>query len=289
MNTTELLNIKASDYALTDDRVEELKAPFIPLADEYMTYIPKLEKVLAKQEVTEELVKDAKRLKLDIAKVRTATKKIKDAEKKSVLQVWNAIQTCHNVIVKEIEEQEEKLDKIVKHFENLEIERKKELRVERISLLLPFNVENVEEIELGEMDQVVFEAFLKNAEVQYKEKLEAQAKEIARLEAEKVENAKLKEENERLKGIEDEKNAELEKERQTSRDKQNELDRIEAENTELEQKVAREEKSIQEDKEKLEKETKYLNWKKENNGTYDIELKEEGKMVLYKKVSEFKI
>ncbi|MDA3855388.1 MAG: hypothetical protein PF569_03955 [Candidatus Woesearchaeota archaeon] len=89
MEHTELLNINAKDFQLTIERVEEIKIPFIPLADEYKTFIPEISKVLeeSKKNITEELVKRAKRVKLDIAKIRTSTKKVKDTEKAGVLQI----------------------------------------------------------------------------------------------------------------------------------------------------------------------------------------------------------
>lgn len=266
MENTELLNINAKEFALTDKRMAEIKKPFEPLADKYKTFIPELSEILKDQDVTEALVMKAKSLKLAISKVRIETVKVKKKEKDWVLQIWNAIQECHNIIVKLVEEKEWELDKIVKHFENLEIERKKELNLQRIELLNPYNLENIWELGLWEMNDDVFNAFLKNAKTEFEEKIEIQRKEDERIKKEKEDNEKMRLENEKLK-------------------KENEVIK---ENTV--QKVTTSTSPIAQTKKELtERQKEYVIWKKENAWKFDIELKEEWKMVIYKKVWEFLI
>jgi len=281
---TELLNIKASEFSLTVEKVEELKKPFTPLANQYKEYIPDIEKVLAEKTIDESLVKKAKRLKLDIAGIRTATWKVKTVEKAWVLQVWNAIQKCHNIIVDVIVEQEEKLNKIVKHFENIEIERKKMLRIERINLLKDYEVENLEELNLWDMEESVFDSFktwcIKSFEdkkaLEKKQEEDKKAKE----EADKLEQEKIRKENEKLKAEADIREKELEKERKAK-------EKLEKANEVLVEKEVKKVFTPSETTVKVEKVDKYKEWLKENEWNYDKIIKEEWRVILYKKVSEF--
>lgn len=189
MKNTELLNIK-NEFAITTEILEEIKKPFFPLADEFLQELPKIEEILeiAKDEnaITPELEKKAKRVKLDIAKIRTSTGKVKDNEKKEVLQRWNAIQACHNVIVKFIWEKEELLEKIIKFSENKEKERIANLQKEREEKIKPFITEVSDLINLWEMEDDRFEAYF----LWKKTAFEENQKELKRLEDERIENEK---------------------------------------------------------------------------------------------------
>lgn len=203
METKELLNINAKDFALTEDRMEQIKEPFKPLANKFKKFIPELSEILKEQEITDILVMKAKSLKLAISKVRIETKKVKDVEKKSALQIWNAIQKCHNLIVDVVQEKENELDKIVKHFENLEIERKKELRLERIFLLKDYDVENLEELNLSDMNDLVFNNFLKWCKETFEnkkaEEKRLEEERLKKIEDDRIENERIRKENEELK------------------------------------------------------------------------------------------
>jgi len=281
---TELLNIKASEFSLTVEKVEELKKPFAPLADQYKEYIPDIEKVLAEKTIDESLVKKAKRLKLDIAKIRTATWKVKTVEKEWVLQVWNAIQKCHNIIVDVIVDQEEKLNKIVKHFENIEIERKKMLRIERINLLKDYEVENLEELNLWDMEESVFDSFKTWCIKSFEDKKALEKKQDedrkAKEEADRLEQDRIKKENEKLKEEADIREKELEAERKAK-------EKLEKANEVLVEKEVKKVFSPSKTTVKEEKVDKYKEWLKENEWNYDKIIKEEWKVILYKKVSEF--
>lgn len=290
----ELLNIDHKEFELTVEKVEEIKAPFYPLADKFKEFIPDIEEVLSEKNITDSLVKRAKRIKLDIASIRTSTKKVKDTEKSGILKLWNAIQKCHNVLVEVISEKEEKLDAIVKHFENIEKERIDKLQKERQDLLNEYEVENTETLKLWEMDEKVFSAFLKDAEYEYLRAIEVKKEESEKIRLQEEERERLKIENEKLQREADIKEEELRVGReklQREQDRINDLEREKKEREQRELDAKHEEEQIKIDQEerkiKLEKEKKYIDWKKGNEWEYDIELKEDGKMVLYKKVSEF--
>ncbi len=336
MASKELLNIDATQYQLTVDRMEDIKKPFLPMADKFKTYIEDINNVIkeSEKEITPVTVAKAKRLKLDIAKVRTGTGKIKDTSKQGIIQEWNAIQKCHNMIVDVVKEKEVELDKIVKHFENQEVKRKYGLQISREQLLLPYEVQGFEALNLGEMQEAVFDNFLIGCKSAFEAK-QAQAKKLEddRIAKEKVdeeekkkvakENAKLKKDAAEAKAKQDKIDAkrkyELEKERAEAKVKQDKADaelkkandakeklqkeataKANAENKRKSDKeFADQAEFVKEEKEKArikkeqeseeyqKKVAEYNVWKKSHEGKFDIELKEDGKMVLYKKVSEF--
>ena len=331
------------EYSLSLERWEEIKKPFYQFADKFKEYEDDIKNVISESEkwITLELSKKAKRLKLDIAQIRIWTWKLKDSEKAEALNIWRAIQSCHNTIVDVVSESEEKLNSIVKHFENLEKERIENLQKEREGLLLAYEVDNIEALELGIMDKIVFNNFLtwskskydakieavKQEKIKAKEEQEKRDEEIRKETEERVkqeleeeskrkeqeakdklkrakELAKEKAEKEKRKVEADKRDVELkrvqelqrvEKEKQDLIDKQEEQkkqDIIKAEK--IKKELEEESKRKEQEKAKLEKQENYRNWRKElwyneENKTDFIEKKEEWKIVLYKKVWEFKI
>lgn len=253
--TNELLIINPSEFSLTIDRIEEIKKPFYPLADEYTAFIPGIEKIKeeSKNWITLELVNRAKKAKQDIAKTRNKVKNVKDEEKKGVLQVWNAIQKCHNLIVWVIEEQELELEKIVKFFENLEKERIDNLQKERVILLTPFIAEVSDLVNLWEMEENMFKSYLLWKQTAFKDKKELEEK----LEKEKQE---LEEKRKADELIIIKENARLEAEAKVMREKiesemrqKADLERVEKEKQEEIQKIKQEQIDKENDKIKRQK------------------------------------
>ena len=195
VNKQSLIKINHKEYSLTKDKINSLIIPFIPMAEKYLEYVWDIEdiKAIPQEEYTEETLKKAKRIRLDIAKIRTTTWKIKDREKDIVKQIWWVTQTCHNTIVKIVEEQEEYLEKIEKHFENKEKERILKLAIERQELLRPYEVENLWMLKLWEMEEVIFNNFLQWCKLTFEQKKEDEAKKIEDdkiAEAKKIEEIK---------------------------------------------------------------------------------------------------
>lgn len=312
MLNKELLNIK-NEFSITTEILEDIKKPFYPLADNFINELPAIEEILEiwkdETKIDENLVKKAKRLKLDIAKIRTNTWKVKDETKKEVLQRWNAIQACHNVIVKTIEEKEEELEKIVKYFENKEKERLDKLQKEREEEIKPYIQEVSDLIALCNMEEDKYKAFYLMRKREFEEKKELEEK----LEKERLEKERLAEE-ERIKQIKE--NARIEAEAKVMREKieaemkaKADLERVEKEKQEAIERLKREqeekelaEKKRKEDEEnarieaerlekekqaRLEKEKEYIVYR--DSLDFDKFEKEDWKIVFYKKVWEFKI
>ena len=203
----ELLILNAKDFNLTIERLEQIKEPFIPLAEEYKTYIWQIETTLnefKEKWISIDLENKAKRLKLYIAKIRTATKKTKDIEKDWVLQIWNAIQKCHNIIVDIIIEQELKLEEIIKFAENKEKERINKLQNNRIYEVADYWIDWTN-LSLWFMKDEIYTLYLAWLKLDYEKKKKEEAELKIKLEQEelkrredeervKLENDKLKEE-----------------------------------------------------------------------------------------------
>ncbi len=269
MNTNELLKIDSNEFWITDEKVNDLIKPFIPQVQKYMAFIPQIEELKKVENITPEIVAKAKRLRLDIKPIRTQAEKIKTTEKSSYLTAGNVIQKWYNVLSWIISEQEEALEKIEKHFENLEKERVTKLQTERVKMLKPYEVENVENLKLWEMEEVVFQSFLEGSKKAYLDKKQAEADEKKRKEDEAQENKRLKEENDKLK--------------QEADDAKKIADDLEKEKKQKEDLIAKN----QADNERLKNEQAYKDFLEQNKWLYDKIFKEDWKVVLYKRVAEF--
>ena len=234
--------------------------------------------------MTKEISDKAKRIRLDIAKIRIQTGKIKDKQKEYIKLEDKAIMGVHNILIWAVKEKEDNLKKIEDYFEIKEKERLDKLQKERVEELSKY-VENAEEIILSDMDVDVWEAFLQVKINKYNQKIEAE-KEAERIAEEKrqkeiqekqrieAENKRLKaeaEEREKQIAIEKAKQEKIEAERKAKEEaEKNERERlqkiedqkrlkIEAERKAREQ----EEKAIREEKERKEREAFELKLKAE--------------------------
>ena len=101
------------------------------------------------------------------------------------------------------------------------VQRKEELKAERLAQLLSlgFNIET--RIDLGEMDQAMFNSLKLGVEAAKREKEDAEAGKIAKIKAEAAENERIRKENERLQkeAAEAEAAAEAERKRQSELNK----------------------------------------------------------------------
>lgn len=138
------------------------------------------------QEITPELVKQARELRLKYVKKRTTIAKIHKSEKEFYLATSKFIDALKNKATAPIEIKEEKLQIVELHFENLEKERIKKLLIERTELLQPFNVD-LTGIDLANMANDVFDAYFAMVEKKHIEKIEAEKQaELQRLEQERI-------------------------------------------------------------------------------------------------------
>lgn len=201
--------------------------------------------------ITTENLSIFKELRLKFVKVRTSIDKWHKVNKAFYLAGGRFVDAIKNKEIGYSEEMESKLLEAEKFFENQEKERLAALKKAREELLQPF-VENLPN-DLETLDQDVFDSFLETKKKAYADKLEAE-----RLEAERIENERIAREKEieaqrlenlRLKEEAEAKELALQKERAEAEAKQKAIQ-------EEADKKAREEKAKQEAILKAEKEAK---------------------------------
>ena len=177
--------VQTSELELT--KAEKIAVNYVPLMNQVQEQMDKLKRLKSEDPQNAEA---AKRIRIDLGKVRSAVRDQKDEDKRLIKIEGNLIQSFHNTVynsatltieeAKEIEEREERLEK----------QRKEALAEERKAKLAPY-VENVEsmDIDLGGMEEEIFEAYLNKKEQDYHDLLAAQK----RAEEEKREQERLAE------------------------------------------------------------------------------------------------
>tara|TARA_R110000851_G_C12965699_1_gene554769 strand:+ start:6 stop:992 length:987 start_codon:yes stop_codon:yes gene_type:complete len=155
-------------------------------------------------DITEYNIPTFKQLRLKIRTNRTTIEKWHKTNKAFYLAGGRFVDAIKNKEILENEEMESKLMGAEKHFENLEKERVAKIQDQRIRLISPY-LESVENLYLSDMEQDVWEAYLKTkkdshialveAELKIeKERVEAQRLEKERIEKQRIENDLLKKE-----------------------------------------------------------------------------------------------
>lgn len=177
--------INAEELGLQENKAKEIASIYVPMVKMLEDMEGQFNELVKHDEITEELVKDAKRLRLDIRTVRLNADKARKSAKDEYLKAGNAIQGAYNTLKFAVESKEEKLMAIEQHFENIEKERVEKLRLSREQELRDYGVEFFP-TGLGEMEDIVWSNFLKGTKVSYeaKREIEKQAEE-ARLEEER--------------------------------------------------------------------------------------------------------
>jgi len=174
--------------ALDESKATVIRKAFEPMVNMLEQFEEAYKSVTSEAEPTLETTKKAKRLRLDIAKVRVSADKVRKEQKEEYLRAGKAIDGVFNVLKWAVSDKEEALKKIEKHFEEKERVRLEALQVERVELISEY-VEDTEALNLGSMAEDVFEAYLEKKKTD----------KIARIEAEKeAERKRIEEEAEAM-------------------------------------------------------------------------------------------
>lgn len=170
-------------------------APFMEAVNDQMEIIKTLEKG------NPEHLPIAKRVKLDLGKICSAVSEQKKNDKDSLLIETRFIDGLFNTVNGAARISQGEAKEIEQHAENLEKERIQAIQSERVSLLSEW-VEDASERDLSSMDEDVWQSYLATKKqnffyiVEAEKKLEAER--LAKIEAEKAEQERIKKENERL-------------------------------------------------------------------------------------------
>jgi len=246
--------LNLQQYNIEPSRAAQIEKVFAPMVSTLKEFEARYNDVveMAEKEINNETCKAARKLRLDIVKVRINTEKARKTEKEEYLRAGKAIDGVANILKFAVVEKEEKLEKIEKHFEIEEQKRKEKLAEKRTAELAEFECVNVPG--LGEMTDEVYFNFLTGTRSNYLAKKEAEKKaeeeRIAREKAELEERRRMWLENERLKKEAAEREAKIAEEKRLAEiEKQKQDEALKAERT----KAEAERKAI-EDKARLERE-----------------------------------
>lgn len=189
--------------AIEKSKAEAIRATFEPMVEMLKNFEQAYDQIVleSKKEITESICNSARRLRIDIAKVRIQTGKLKDDGKAEYLRAERAIQAVHNIIVWAVTDKEEKLKGIENYFEIKEKERLNQLQSERAEKLSRY-VEDADERDLSGMDADVWQAYYNTKKQEYEDRIAAEKKaeqdRIAKEKAEAKERERIRQENIRL-------------------------------------------------------------------------------------------
>lgn len=151
----------------------QIQKTFEPMVKMLAEFETRYDEIVA-SEITQDTCTKAKRLRLDIAKVRTTTENVRKAEKEEHLRAGKAIDGVANILKFAVTKKEEKLEEIEKHFETIEAERIAKLAQDRAIELMAYECENI--AGLGTMNEMVYANFLTGAKINFENKKESERK-----------------------------------------------------------------------------------------------------------------
>lgn len=293
----ELIKLDAPELGAIDgSKAEMIRATFEPMAEMLRGFeeqVDALQKEAAK-EITKDVCAAAKRLRLDIAKVRIQTEKVRKDQKEEFLRAGRAIDGVSNILKWAVERKEDDLKKIENHFELMERERLDALQAQRVEEIREY-VDDAHLRDLSGMDPDVWNAYLSTKRKDHEDRLEAErqaAEERERIAREEAEQrALIAAENERLRKEAVEREAaerlrqaqaaeELRKERE-ARAKEEERLRKEAE-AEAEIRRAAHEAEVKKEREAREKVERELREKREQEAAEAARIEAEKEAALSK-------
>ncbi len=217
-------------------KAQKIVQTFQPMAVSAGKFETEFSEIISKSEteITTELCAQAKKLRLEIRKVRTATENLRVAEKADYVLAGKAVDGVASLIKLSISNKEEVLENIETHFERIEKEKKELVAVERTAQLAIYDPELLKDtksfnaLDLVSMAPVVWDAFLENKKIAYEKKQEqSRIEEENRIKQEAEEKAKrdleIEKQKELIKKQEEEKRIkeeEAQKEKEASEEKQ---------------------------------------------------------------------
>jgi len=255
LENEELKGLEASKAA-------SIKAVFEPMVKMLEGFESVYAEVMAK-EISPEKCAEAKRLRLDISRVRIEADKVRKEQKEEYLRAGNAIQGVYNILKFAVTDKEEKLKEVETYYEKIEAEKVAKLAEERKAELAKYEC-NSEFVDLGKMTDEVWKNYLAGVKANYEAVKAAEAKaeadRIAKEKAEAEERERIRLENEQLK-----KEAEKREKERLAEQKKLEAERVKQEQAlRAEREKAEAEKRIQDEiirkereaREKLEREAR---------------------------------
>lgn len=211
---TDIIVLDPKEYGLETAQVATIEKAFLPKIQERDALTEIYNQILT-SEITPDLCKQAKEIRLKAVKVRTGISDIHKSQKAFFLAAGRFVDAWKNKETLPVEQMEEKLLEVENYYINIEKQRIADLQVERtaeVSLLTPHFP-----ADLGNMSDDVYSAYLSGLKVAYNARIEAEAKaeadRLAAIEADRLEQILIREENARLQAEAQEKEKQLQQER----------------------------------------------------------------------------
>ena len=173
---SQLLTIDAPELSVIEkSKAEQIKATFEPMAKMLSDFEESYNNLISESQsgITKEITAKAKRLRLDIGKVRIDTEKIRKEQKEEYLRAGKAIDGVSNILKWAVSDKETKLKEIEDYFEIQEQKRLDELQSKRVEELSKY-VDDAHERSLSSMDEDVWEAYLSTKKQEHEDRLEAE-------------------------------------------------------------------------------------------------------------------
>jgi len=161
------------------EKIASNYAPFFNQVSEQSAILKTLKKGV------KEDVEGARRVRIDLGKIASATEAQKKIDKEIVLIETRFIDSLNNTVVNAARLTQAEAKEIEDHFENIEKQRIQQLQIDRVSMLTPF-YEDAHMMNLSSMDEEVFQAYFdkKKQDFEFIEEAKKQA-ELKRIKDEK--------------------------------------------------------------------------------------------------------
>lgn len=202
MSTQEIVKIDPKEFGIEDSKASDIAAQFQPMLDKMVELENEYNEVVNLPIEEPSTAKKAREVRLKYMKVRTGTLEIHKTQKAFYLAGGRFVDGWKNAQEFASLGKEQELEKIEKYAANLEKQRIANLQAARQEQLVPYEVENIETLNLGTMADNVWENFLAGSITNYNAKKEAERlaeeAEQKRLAEEEAEREKFRIENERL-------------------------------------------------------------------------------------------
>lgn len=201
--TTEITKIDPKEFGLSEVEVQTIESAFMPKIVERDGLKQVYEELITK-EITPELCREAKTVRLKLVKVRTGIADIHKTQKAFFLAAGRFVDAWKNKETLPVTQMEENLQAIEEHYDRIEADRIAKLQEERAAELRKYQDETAFiPGNLGELTEQVWANYLLGVKTAYEQKIAAEKAaaeaEAARIEAEKAEQERIRVENERLK------------------------------------------------------------------------------------------
>lgn len=156
------------------NKARQIEKVFAPMVQMLKEFEGQFDQVMDLEQSPEKCVK-AKRLRLDISKVRIEADKVRKVNKEEYLRAGNAIQGVYNILKFAVTDKEEALKEVETFYARIEEEKNKVRQAEREAELSKYGVDG-STIDLGGMDDTVWDNFLAGSKANHEAVQEAERK-----------------------------------------------------------------------------------------------------------------